>query len=199
MRLTFRTAGESHGKALVALVEGVPAGLPIDAAAVDVQAALFRSLRALPVEMTSPRDAIILALSLEASFGDCSEQIQIGVPYYTIEPIVKQMQARRHKDNAVSTVEKRAAWQPSYDRITMPVRAEWSALELSLREVASLRVGDVIELPHTICNETRVLLNGTAKFVGTVGLDTDHVAVQLSRKLPNEDSSHGKPDGRKVP
>lgn len=148
---------------------------------------------------TSPRDAIILALTLEASFGDCSEQIQIGVPYYTIEPMVKQMQARRHKDNAVSTVEKRAAWQPSYDRITMPVRAEWSALELSLREVTSLRVGDVIELPHTICNETRVLLNGTAKFVGTVGLDTDHVAVQLSRKLPNEDSSHGKPDGRKVP
>jgi len=37
MRLTFRTAGESHGKALVALVEGVPAGLPIDAASVDHQ------------------------------------------------------------------------------------------------------------------------------------------------------------------
>lgn len=148
---------------------------------------------------TSPRDAIILALSLEASFGDCSEQIQIGVPYYTIEPMVKQMQARRHKDNAVSTVEKRASWQSSYDRITMPVRAEWAALELPLREITALRVGDVIELPHTICNETRVLLNGTAKFVGTVGLDTDRVAIQLSRKLPSEDSSHGKSDGRKVP
>jgi flagellar motor switch protein FliM len=148
---------------------------------------------------TSPRDAIVLALTLEASFGDCSEQIQIGVPYYTIEPIVKRMQARRQKDNAVNTVEKRAAWQPSYDRITMPVRAEWAALELPLREITALRVGDVIELPHTICNETRVLLNGTAKFVGTVGLDSDRVAIQLSRKLPTEDFSHGKPDGRKVP
>lgn len=29
-RLTFRTAGESHGPALVALIEGVPAGLSID-------------------------------------------------------------------------------------------------------------------------------------------------------------------------
>ncbi len=35
MPLTFRTAGESHGKALLALVEGVPAGLPITADAVD--------------------------------------------------------------------------------------------------------------------------------------------------------------------
>ena len=29
MRLRFTTAGESHGRGLVALVEGLPAGLPI--------------------------------------------------------------------------------------------------------------------------------------------------------------------------
>ena len=35
MHLRFSTAGESHGKALVALVEGLPAGLPVSADAVD--------------------------------------------------------------------------------------------------------------------------------------------------------------------
>ena len=35
MHLRFSTAGESHGKALVALVEGLPAGLPINAEWVD--------------------------------------------------------------------------------------------------------------------------------------------------------------------
>ena len=35
MFFKFTTAGESHGKALVAIVEGVPAGLPIDIAAID--------------------------------------------------------------------------------------------------------------------------------------------------------------------
>ena len=29
---------------------------------------------------TSPRDSIVLALAIEVSFGDCSEQIQIGLP-----------------------------------------------------------------------------------------------------------------------
>jgi flagellar motor switch protein FliM len=148
---------------------------------------------------TSPRDAIMLAMSLECNFGDCSEQIQIGVPYYTIEPVVKKMQARRHKDNAVVPALKRAEWQAAYDRITVPVRAEWQAFELSLREISSLRVGDVIEMPSSMCSDTRVLLNGTPKFVGTVGLNSDRVAVQLTRKLPNEDPSHGKPDGRQVP
>ena len=148
---------------------------------------------------TSPKDAIVLALSLECNFGDCSEQIQIGVPYYTIEPVVKKMQARRQKDTNLTHVAKRAEWQASYDRISVPVRAEWHAMELSLREITSLRVGDIVEMPANLCTETRVLLNGTPKFVGTVGLDSDRVAIQLTRKLPPEDNSHGKSDGRKVP
>jgi flagellar motor switch protein FliM len=148
---------------------------------------------------TSPRDAIMLAMSLECNFGDCSEQIQIGVPYYTIEPVVKKMQARRQKDTAVTQNVKRAEWQPAYDRITVPVRAEWDAFEITLREISNLRVGDILEMKPSLCAETRVMLNGTAKFQGTAGLDSDRVAVQLTRKLPPEDSFHAKPDGRKVP
>lgn len=147
---------------------------------------------------TSPRDAIMLAMALECNFGDCSEQIQIGVPYYTIEPVVKKMQARRQKDTAVAQIAKRAEWQASYDRISLPVRAEWQAFEIPLREIVNLRVGDVLELNPAICAETRVLLNGEPKFLGTVGVDGDRVAVQLSKKLPTEDSFHAKPDGRKV-
>ena len=148
---------------------------------------------------TSPKDAIILALTLEVNFGDCSEQIQIGLPYYTIEPLVKKMQARRQKDSTIAQVEKVPSWQKSYDRITVPVRAEWQAFELSLREITSLRVGDVLEMPATLLQETSVLLNGTPKFNGTVGLDTDRVAVKITRKLPPEETEHVKPDGRKNP
>jgi chorismate synthase len=38
-RIRFTTAGESHGRALVALVEGVPAGLPLAAADIDADLA----------------------------------------------------------------------------------------------------------------------------------------------------------------
>jgi len=149
---------------------------------------------------TSPKDAIILILTLEANFGDCSEQLQIGVPYYTIEPLVKRMQARRQKDTAVSTTSKKAEWRPAYEHIAVPLRAEWPALELPMREVTMLRVGDVLELPATLFHETRVLLNGTPKFIGTVGHEGDRVAVQLTRKIPSAEAAANlatKPDGRK--
>ena len=35
MTLRFTTAGESHGRGLVAILEGIPAGLPVSAARVD--------------------------------------------------------------------------------------------------------------------------------------------------------------------
>jgi len=141
---------------------------------------------------TSPKDAIMLALALEVNFCDCSEQMQIGVPYYTIEPLIKKMQARWHKDTSISSTTKQANWQKAYDHIKMPVRAQWDALNLSLREVNSLRVGDVVELPASLMQDTNILLNGSHKFSGTVGLDTDRVAVQINRKIPatNEESKH---------
>jgi flagellar motor switch protein FliM len=144
---------------------------------------------------TSPKDAVVLALTLEASFGDCSEQIQIGIPYYTIEPIVRKMQLRRQKDNATANTEKQSQWLESYDHITMPVRAEWEACEVNLREIVHLRVGDIIELPGNLFEETRILLNGTPKFIGKIGLEGDHAAVQITRKIPSP-PHHASPIGR---
>src|SRR4051812_35390914 len=33
--LTYRTAGESHGPAIIALIEGMPAGVPVDKTFID--------------------------------------------------------------------------------------------------------------------------------------------------------------------
>jgi len=133
---------------------------------------------------TSPKDAIVLAMTLEVNFGDCAEQIQIGVPYYTIEPMVKKMQARRQKESAYAAVEKhRAAWSTAYGHIAVPVSAEWTGFEIPLREIASLRVGDVLEMPASVLQQTRLLLNGAPKFSGVVGLDGETVAVQITRKF----------------
>ncbi|MGH7995164.1 MAG: flagellar motor switch protein FliM [Opitutaceae bacterium] len=135
---------------------------------------------------TSPRDAVVLALTLEVNFGDCSEQLQLGVPYYTIEPLVKKMQARRAKEAAYATVEKqRAAWSGAYDAIRVPVRAEWDGFDIPLREITHLRVGDVLELPSSLIQRTRLLLNGAAKFAGVVGLEGECVSVQITQQLPS--------------
>lgn len=140
---------------------------------------------------TSPRNAIVLVLTLEASLGDCSEQMQIGVPYYTIEPLVKKMQARRAKETEISHIEKKVAWIASYDAISVPVTAAWEAAPMTLREVSRLRVGDVLELPAALVEQTRVCLAGTPKFTARVGQDNGHVAVELIARLTPETPGPG--------
>ena len=145
---------------------------------------------------TSAKDAVMLALTMEADFGDCAEQIQIGVPYYTIEPMVKSMQARRAQDSSPTRAEAKATWKPVYEHITLPTRAEWDAFELTLREITHLRVGDVLEMPADIVDRTRISLAGSPKFVGTVGLDTDRVVVKITQKISPEETSYAQSHGR---
>ena len=76
------------------------------------------------------------------------------------------------------------------------VRAEWDAFELSLREIAALRVGDVIEMPSGIVEKTRLLLNNTPKYEGTVGIEGDRVAVNLVKKITEMEIAPPKPYGR---
>ncbi len=145
---------------------------------------------------TSPNDAVVLAMTLEVTFGDCSEQIQMGIPYYTIEPLVKSLQANRDKDMAPEPKPQRAEWKPIYEHITLPVRAEWDAFELSLREITELRVGDVVEMPSEIVQRTTIMLNGSPKFNGTVGLNGDKVVVNLTEKISQEHAPKPKNHGR---
>lgn len=145
---------------------------------------------------TSTKDAVVLTLTMEATFGDCSEQIQIGIPYFTIDPLVKHLQASREKEGTPAAKAQKAEWKPVYEHISIPVRAEWDAFELSLREIAELRVGDIIELPSEIVDRTTVTLNGTPKFTGTVGLDGEAVVVKLSQKISQEHAPKPKHHGR---
>ncbi|OAM88627.1 flagellar motor switch protein FliM [Termitidicoccus mucosus] len=145
---------------------------------------------------TSPRDAIVLALALEMNFGDCAEQLQLGIPYYTIEPMVRSMQARRQREASSGGVAKKTEWKPACEDIAMDVRAQWNAWEMPLRELLSLRVGDVLELPAEILGDTRLLLENTEKFVGTVGIEGDHVAVKIKQPLFTSDTAEAPAYGR---
>ncbi len=59
--IRFTTAGESHGRSLVAVVEGVPAGLPL--AAADVDADLARRMQGYGrgARMKIEADAVLIA------------------------------------------------------------------------------------------------------------------------------------------
>ncbi len=135
---------------------------------------------------TSPADAIMLVLSMEAGVGDCSETIQIGLPYYTLEPIIKRMHEAKEKDLGLDLAQAESSWQSSFNQIDIPVQAEWDAGTLTTKEVLAIRPGDVLRFPKSVLKNTRVRLSNSIKFTGEIGLENNRVGVKLSRKIEEE-------------
>ncbi|MDE2754079.1 MAG: chorismate synthase, partial [Gemmatimonadota bacterium] len=70
--MSFHTAGESHGRGLVAVVEGLPAGLPLDPAT-DIDPELTRRQggygRGRRMQIESDRAEIVSGLRLGVTLG----------------------------------------------------------------------------------------------------------------------------------
>lgn len=128
---------------------------------------------------TSPPDAMMLILSMEASFGDVSGPLRIAVPYYTLEPVLSKLLAS--SDNA--DAKKKAAslkWHEVYDHIPVPVSAEWDAFELTVKDMMNLEVDDVVELSPTLIGKTNLRIENRTCFIGEIGLENDRVAFQVN-------------------
>ena len=132
---------------------------------------------------TAASDAPMLVLSMEGDLGDCTEEIQLAIPYYTIEPLVKKIQQNSKKYARTQTAERALQWQNGYSSIRTPVVAEWTPFEMTVRDVLALREGDVLELKNDILGDTKIRLQNSTQFRGEVGIDGDRVAVKITERL----------------
>ena len=128
---------------------------------------------------TSPTNAVVLVSDLQAKMGECEGRIRISVPYYTLEPLIKEMQVSRQRESSGLALENKAEWRSSYNQIPVELVAEWEASVLSVEEVLRLKVGDVIELPRGIIGRTRLRMGDFVRFVGEAGIENGAVAVRI--------------------
>jgi flagellar motor switch protein FliM len=140
---------------------------------------------------TSPPDAMMLTLTMEASFGDVSGPIRIATPYYTIEPLVHMALESEAKDRDEGK-SKMARWHESYDSINVPMSAEWDAFEMTVRDLTNLQVGDVIETPMRLLTDTKLRMEGKTCFKGEIGKEGDRVAFRITEVYADGNNLTGK-------
>ncbi|MDC0156601.1 flagellar motor switch protein FliM [Verrucomicrobia bacterium] len=142
---------------------------------------------------TSPADAMMLVLSMEASFGDVSGPMRIAVPYYTLEPVVSRLLATVATKEEKQTAPPR--WHNVYDEIPVAVSAEWDAFELTLRDLSNLEVDDVIEMSPSLIDDTKLRIENRTCFIGEIGLEGDQVAFQVNESIAEAVKLIGKNHG----
>ena len=140
---------------------------------------------------TAASDTVMLHLSIEAHIGDCVEPIQLGFPYYTLEPLVMRMNKLLdlNTESAGTESSREIQWSPSFEEVMVPITAEWLGTELSLDALARLKPGDVIPLSPGCAQDVRVRFADLRKLKGSLGTVDKKWAVQINEILPTESVS----------
>lgn len=134
---------------------------------------------------TYPPDTTLLVLGIESKIGETTGQIQFAFPYPALEPLIQKLNA----DDEPATKPASAApvqnpkWNPVFSEVTIPVTAALSEIEVTARQLAELKTGDVIPIPPAIASQVQVCLAGTPKFIGTLGTSDGLWAVKLDQPL----------------
>ena len=134
---------------------------------------------------TTSFDTVMLVLALEARLGDCQEIIQMGFPCYTLEPLMRQLNAHMDANNSDGSAPHSVniKWNTEMNDVRMPVTADWDGLSMTARNVARLKVGDVIPLDPQFASQVQVRLGSVPKFTGRLGRQDDKWAVEITQPI----------------
>jgi flagellar motor switch protein FliM len=128
-------------------------------------------------------DTTMLVLGVEVQIGELTQQMHFGFPYLMLEPLIKKLNAEAEKSEKPAAKAPLAAlkWNPVLDDVRIPVGIELPGLGITARELAGLKVGDVIAVEPEVFQNVRISLGKKAKFSAVAGRCGSHWAARITK------------------
>ena len=127
-------------------------------------------------------------IAIDAEIGDCMDAMHMLLPVRGMDPLLRNLAQQTQSSSAdddeeEAWYEEKQKWNAAYDKVQVPLVAQWSNLRILARELASLKEGDIIPLNPKRLNQVEVQLEGTTKFIGRLGSLDQKAAVQLKERF----------------
>jgi flagellar motor switch protein FliM len=135
-------------------------------------------------QIVPPTDMVVL-VTLETKVGDVEGMINFCIPYLTIEPIIGKLSTQFwfstvHRG---TTTENLNVLKEKLATVDVDVVAEIGRINIPIREVLSLQVGDVVRLFKTKVGDPYSLnIGNKRKFLCRPGVIGKKMAVQVIKK-----------------
>jgi flagellar motor switch protein FliM len=133
----------------------------------------------------SSTETVFLCMSLEVKLAQTVETIQIAFPQAALEPLLAKLnsdlqpgQKPHQGQNGAS-----AAWNPAFNDVRIQVTARWRGLEISARQLAALKPGDLLPLRPAATSQVEISLESLPKFTGQLGTSGQRLAVKIVETL----------------
>ena len=136
-------------------------------------------------QIVPPTEMVVL-VTLETKVGEVEGMMNFCIPYLTIEPIISKLSAQYMYSTVRSgtTTENMNILKDRLSTIAVSVVAEIGSMDLTVRDVMSLRQGDIIRLQNVRVGDPMVLnIGNRKKFLCRPGMVGTKMAVQITAKL----------------
>ena len=133
-------------------------------------------------QIVPPNDMVVI-VTLQTQIGQVEGLINICIPYLVLEPIMSKLTttfwvassiAKQAHPEQVDILEKKIK------KTYVPLAVELGTINLSVRDLLSLNINDVLKLDTTVGSELKVIVGRKAKFLCHPGTANKKVAVQIS-------------------
>jgi flagellar motor switch protein FliM len=136
-------------------------------------------------QIVPPTDMVVL-VTLETKVGEIEGMINFCIPYITIEPIIGKLSTQFWFSTAhrTATSENLNVLKDKLETVEIDAVAEIGKINLPVREVLSLRTGDVVRLYNTRVGDPYSLnIGNKPKFLCRPGIVGKKIAVQIVKKI----------------
>ena len=136
-------------------------------------------------QIVPPTEMVVL-VTLETKVGEVEGMMNFCIPYLTIEPIISKLSAQYWYSSVRrgATTENLNILKERISNIQVTVVAEIGNMQLTVRDVLSLRPGDVVRLPNVRSGDPMyVTIGNKKKFQCRPGVVGNKLAVQVIKKI----------------
>ena len=101
-----------------------------------------------------------------------------------LQPLIRQLNPPLEPKNEIAAAPlPPLKWNHELDAVKVPLSAEWVGLEMDARQLAHLKVGDVLPVESDSINHTAVHLASVPKFTGRLGKCGNAWAIELLERI----------------
>ncbi|MGN0756065.1 flagellar motor switch protein FliM [Treponema sp.] len=140
-----------------------------------------------------PPSEMVILVTLEIKIGEEAGMMNICIPYITIEPIVSKLSSSFWFSSVrrISTTQYLGTLKEKLADVEMELVADIGSINVPIRDVLSLRTGDVIRLNTIKVGEPLTLSVGSKKkFYCQPGVVGKKVAVQIIEKIDEQETEN---------
>jgi flagellar motor switch protein FliM len=142
------------------------------------------------VQLTSPNESVLL-ISFELSFGEITYLMNLCFATFAFDSILTKMSTQMHASIRPKSREGLSAREIITQHLSetlLPVSVELGKTTISLSELASLKVGDVLVLENRVQDEHLIRVNDKVAFWGHPGTSNNHKAIKITKSLLRNNS-----------